>query len=128
MTERPIKFWTASDDAERVSARTQAEAIREWIEQHHPDTPLPETMTLYGLSPLVPPADDLAEGALDGLLEALNDEYGEPDGGYTASTDAMRAAARAFVRSVLAEYEVWMCDIVETVTVNPAEVLAEAGA
>lgn len=55
-----------------------------------------------------------AEGFLDGsiierALESLDDEFGDPDGGYSEPTPAMREAEAAFIRAVLAEYPVWSC-------------------
>jgi hypothetical protein len=52
-----------------------------------------------------------AGGVLMDLLENLDGDYGDPDGGdYPEASDAMKAAAEAFVTVVLREFVVWACE------------------
>ena len=54
-----------------------------------------------------PTPGTLAESALDDVLMALDEEYADHDGNPTEPTEGMKAAAKAFVDAVLAEYVVW---------------------
>lgn len=66
----------------------------------------------------------LAGRALESLLYEMdcNEELGDPEGEcHTARTDGMKAAARAFVDAVAAEYDVWACEAVVAVEVDIAE-------
>jgi len=60
---------------------------------------------------------------LDCILEKLDDDYGN----FYESTDRKPsgvAAAREFVRAVVNEYEVFVCEKVATIEVNVVEWLA----
>jgi hypothetical protein len=74
---------------------------------------LPDEITVYGYSHQVLNPQRIGEHALDELLEYLDDEYGDPDGGSEEPTDAMRAAAQAFAEAVVKDFVVWACDEVE---------------
>jgi len=52
----------------------------------------------------------IAERAIGGALENLDEEYSNPDGDYTDATEGMEAAALAFGRAVVAEYVSWTCE------------------
>jgi len=55
-------------------------------------------------------AEHLGEDALGRALEQLDEEYSDPDGDMTEPTDAMKAAALAFGKAVLADYKPWACE------------------
>ena len=55
-------------------------------------------------------AEGIAEDVLNKVLDDLDCEYGNPDEDYTTSTEAMREAAFAFARVVVAEYVPWACE------------------
>jgi len=70
----------------------------------------------------------LAAHALDDALERLGEEYGDPDGDANGPTDAMREAATTFARTVVAEYNVWLCEPTgEVVEVSRAEAMEMCG-
>ena len=52
---------------------------------------------------------NLAGRTLDGLLEWLDEGFGDPEEA-TDETPSMRAKALEFVRSVVDEYHVWGCE------------------
>lgn len=47
---------------------------------------------------------------LERMLEDLDEDYGNPDGHYPEPTDDMQEAEQAFIKAVLADYEVWRCE------------------
>ena len=55
-------------------------------------------------------AKKLGENALEIALEYLDEEYGDPEGDYSASTPAMKAAAQKLGQVIVAEYQSWMCE------------------
>ena len=62
-----------------------------------------------------------ADAILENLLERLDEEHGDPDLHQgNRATPRMTAAARAFLREVAAEYQLWICDPTgEHETVHP---------
>jgi hypothetical protein len=117
-----VDFWDCDAGCERLSWTTITEAVEAWADDQHP-TPLPETVTVYGFARLEAGpdyADGVARRALETVMEALDEDFGDPDEA-TEPTDAMRAAARQFVDAVISEYAVWRCDEVTSVTVRVAD-------
>jgi hypothetical protein len=56
---------------------------------------------------------------LEHVLELLDEEYGDPEGGYTKPTEKMKEAEESFLEAVLSEYKAWTCEpIGEPVKVN----------
>jgi len=55
-------------------------------------------------------AKTIANTAIEDALEMLDEEYCDPDGDNTESTDAMESAALAFGRAVVADYVSWTCE------------------
>ena len=65
---------------------------------------------------------NLAEQALEELIERLDEEYGNPEEA-TEFDDVARAVAREFVDKIIANYEIWGCEesTKENLQVNTAE-------
>ena len=57
---------------------------------------------------------------LEIALEALDEEYGDPDE-WSKPTDAMRAAEKVFKRAILADYKPFMMDRVATEKIDVVE-------
>lgn len=55
-------------------------------------------------------ADSIAERALEDALGFLDEEYSDPDGDTTEPTKKMKAAANAFGKAVVEDYDVWACE------------------
>ena len=77
-----------------------------------------------------------ADGVINGLLESLDDDYGNPEADYTEPTDEMREIALNFVNEILKQYDVWACeengkkhqvDVVEWVNENCPHWITEGG-
>lgn len=95
----------AVGEKERLSAESIEEAVDEYLEEIHPDQP-PETVMVQGFNTM----KIRQISGLDEILERLDDEYADPDGGGTEITDVIRAAWTEFEKVLRAEYRVWMCD------------------
>lgn len=97
-------FYSCSDDTERLTDTDPNEAIEMFLDGI-PRAGWPETLQVYGWKRVpVVVSGFTCERALDRLLEDLDEEYGDPDGGSTDPTPAMVAAARVFADAVGAEY------------------------
>lgn len=125
--ERPIVYWSVGE-RERLAHETEEEAIRDFLEVFAlPEGKwadhLPTTVEVVGYARVAP---TLRDGeTLEHTLEYLDEEYGDPDGGWTEPTEAMRAAERAYHAAILADYECWACAPAEWHTVDLRQWLAE---
>jgi hypothetical protein len=117
---RPIVYW-AVGEYERLTHETETAALEDWLEQFAlpggkwADN-MPGTVEVIGYARMVPTLRDY--DSLNHLLEHLDGEFGDPEGGWTDPTEAMLAAERVFHSIVLAEYEPWMCEPVYHKTIN----------
>lgn len=105
--ERVCTCW-GINEPERMTAKTPSEAISEYLEQIVGDD-LPKTIHLSGYVPMkvsIPGYCDVLENVLD----ALHEEYGDPDVHVFTPTPAMRAAEEQFIKVILAEYQPYMCE------------------
>jgi hypothetical protein len=75
-------------------------------------------------------AASIAEHAIERALDNLDEEYGDPDGDPTEPTEAMKAAALAFGRAVVADYVPFMCEetgeVIEVTREAAMEMMGEA--
>jgi hypothetical protein len=127
--KREPKYWTCDRGTERLYHTTIHDAVVDWWDQLDPDDPrggtMPETVTVYGFAPMEVDQARWSNYALDTVLEAMEEEYGDPDGiSVNDPTAAMREAACTFLRSILAEYRVWGCEEVCQEVVDPKEHVA----
>ena len=114
---RTIKYWD-SEGEERLTHTDRDEAIECVLD----DTgSLPEKIEICGFARMkLPGVESLATDVLGRLLEGLDEDYGDPDGGYASGTDEMKEAAIKFTSTVLDEYVSWACEIVKRETVDVA--------
>ena len=125
--EKDVVFWSCDDGEEQLSCEDPDEAIEEFCDGwlNPTMTPeqvlevLPEEVTIYGFARMKPFL--LENESLDHLLEVLDEEYGDPDGGSTEPTKAMIEAEKKFHDVVISEYESWACKQVCERTVNTKE-------
>ena len=111
---RTIDYWD-SEGEERLTHTDIDEALQYILDGIDP---LPEKIEICGYAHIVPNIESLATHALNSLLEGLDEDYGDPDGGYTEASIAMKEAAKEFLTAVLDEYDVWACDLVKRETVD----------
>jgi hypothetical protein len=71
---------------------------------------IPKEITLFYYHPRSVDPSNIS--VLDHVLEYLDEEYGDPDGGYTDPTPAMKDAERRFSEAIAKEYEPWACEVV----------------
>lgn len=118
--DKTIIFWD-TDDVEYLTHTEQDDAIESLLDGVGDIDKLPETLEIYGYARQLPKVNTWAVNILDRFLENLDEEYGNPDGNYTESTDSMKEAAEKFVTTVLDDYVSWVCDIVAHKTINVKE-------
>ena len=61
---------------------------------------------------------DATSNILEPLLELLDDEYGDPDGGYSKPTTGMVEVAEYLAHVVETEYTAWACESIGIVEVD----------
>lgn len=107
-----ICFWDA-EDSETLRHETLDGAVNAVLDGVQN---FPATLVVHGYRRMKPEIS--YPRALEDLLEQLDEEYGNPDGGDTQPTPAMLAAEKAFYEAVLAEYKPWACEQVASVTID----------
>lgn len=122
MSERTSVYWDCSEDNERLTHETIEDALDAYGDSIHP-APTPESVEVFGFARMEIDLDFWSNDVLTRFIESVDEEYGDPDDGYSEPTEAMKTAAKAFVRAVVADYKsrVWACEIVETRTVTRAD-------
>jgi len=107
-TDAKTRFW--GGDGDEVLIYTDPhEYIENLLDSYHPESLYSTgTITAYEYKPMTVTASDCG-APLEYILEMLDEEYGSPDKGFTA-TDAMIQAEKAFINAVLAEYRPWACE------------------
>ncbi len=115
------EYWAFGEE-DHFSATEPEEAIGHYLEACDP---LPETIEIHGYSKVIATTEGCHP--LEHLLECMDEEYGDPDGGAPDETDAMRAAEKAFLAVVEAEYMPWACDRVSSETINVKEWVEKHG-
>ena len=104
MDRKPC-FWGQADE-ERLSYTDEHECIEGILDDI--DDPLPEKITICGFARME--VATLCLNPLENCLETLDEEYGDPDGEYSESTEAMKEAERVFLAAIKKEYTTWMCE------------------
>lgn len=104
----PSTFWAIEDSEECHEDSKIDDAICTYLDGLDFDEDLPAKITLTGMRQMVPKVEAFTHpytGPLGQLIEAWDEEYGDPDGDDPKRTDAMLAAEREFVAKVLAELQ-----------------------
>lgn len=122
-----IVFWSVGEE-ERLSHYTEDDAIEDFLSMFAlpggawaDNTPTSLELVGYARMEM-----SLHPGStVDRTLELLDDEYGDPDGGYSRPTEAMLEAEKAYHAAIVKEYEPWMCEPVVRKTVDVAKWIEE---
>jgi len=131
---RKIEFWGEVDDKYLTHTEMNC-AIEDILDGMEVDIltashlaknikDMPETIKVYGFARqrLSDASKEfIAKDCLERLLEGLDDEYAEPDAGYSDPTDGMIKASKEFVSAVLKEYVIWACEPVKHEIINVRE-------
>jgi hypothetical protein len=112
--DREIVFWSASDTG-HLTETDMDDSIQYHLEQFELGH-WPETVDVRGYARMRVGAH--ACNPLEHVLEHLDEEYGDPDGGWADPTDAMKQAEAEFLAVIEREYTPWACEQVATKTVN----------
>jgi len=109
MSAENPKYW-GSDGDEILTCLSIVDYVEQFIDGWDSSSPPPETIDIVGYDTKIVDDDSLPDWFLESFLEHLDDEYGGEEG--TDPTETMKAAAKEFVDKIVAEYQVWQCDIV----------------
>ena len=119
MTDEII-FYSAEPDPERLVATTVADAVEEAVDlwarpPKHGDT---IDVTSYRRMKL-PSRESIADTVIDGVIDWLDEEHGDPEGVQDSIEEAksLREDALCFADAVRQKYKSWACEPVETETV-----------
>lgn len=103
-------YW-GEPDQERYEAESADEAIADIIDGYdYTESYLPEggEIELVAMTPV--PFFIGGRSIIETVLEGLDEEYGDPDGGKSEPTGAMLEAAQALADVVRQEYKPWLCE------------------
>lgn len=100
----------------KIREKVRTRGYGDWLDE------LPECLTIRFYAPMEPNVDDFADRVLTHLLEAVDEQYGDPDGNEeNEPTDDMEAAAKVFVKAVLKECHIWACEEIGSDNIDPLE-------
>lgn len=118
---KEIAFFTCDAAEDHLIYTEPDEAIKTFLDGFiETNTPgiagLPKTITLYGFEPMkVRPS---GYSPLIYLLDDLDAEYGNPEGGSTVAAEKMKVAEKDFIAAVVAEYHPWAHELTRECTVD----------
>lgn len=102
-----VAFWDCTEDAERLHHESDEAAVDAFLDDMEKGE-RPTSVTVYGWKKMPVEVDGLR--VLEGVLETLDEEHGDPDGDAAVPNEAMEAAARAFAEVVEREFQSWSCE------------------
>lgn len=112
-------LWSYDKHAERVSPLNTAWDIY-FQDCEDNDVEPSEVVTMYAFKQKPVNEQWLANCALDALIERFDDEYGDPED-ETTITQAMKDAALAFARAVVADCDAWQVEDAGSVELKVSE-------
>ena len=121
-----VRFW-GGEEQERLSCEDLDEAIGEILEECDP---APDEVVVVGFARLVVTPADLPRpsSVVEYVLDDLDSEYGDPNGGGQYPTEPMLSAARTLLAVIAGEYRPWACEEVIRVRVDVPGWVARAEA
>lgn len=118
-----IEFWSA--DGSNSLYETIDECIQNYLESIDPKSH-PKEVTVVGYERTKISQTFLEASVLEFTLDALDEEFGDPNGEHSDPTSKMKEAEMTFIKVILADYFPWTCERSnEFVTVNTQEWLAK---
>jgi hypothetical protein len=119
-TKREIEFWS-HEDFEYTGKEDLDEAIEAILDEVKTD---PEEIEVCGYARIKPDLSVInTEDILGRVLDYLDANYG--DGDDTSPSTEMIALTEKYVKNIASEYVSYICDVVETRTINVAQWRAE---
>ena len=129
--EHRHEYWAPKGaEWERLPASIE-DATKKYIEGFFDAADIPaevEMMPYHNARVGLAIVELLVEDELEYILERLDEEHGDPDGGGTKPTPRMRVAASALADTIKADYKVFWSERCCDQTVTVPLVTAEAGA
>jgi hypothetical protein len=122
MNNKEIVYWSCDSEDENLSHTEIEEAILEELNKY-PKTDLPKYIEVYGFKRKNLSNDirnSLARMVAESVNERLDEIYGGPDY-YADVTKPMLVLSEKFVNDFFKLYDVWACEVVETITINVKE-------
>ena len=119
-------LWGEWDD-EVLTCRDAESAIESYLDMAFPEEfESIGDVTVFEYRPVTIQTSDCGS-PLEGVLEYLDEQYGDPDGTPAyAGTQEMRDAEKAFLETVIKHYKPWACEQTgKSVTVNALEWVRE---
>lgn len=119
-------FWSCDEDEVELSHECMGDAIGEYLDNIDcPVVDLPKTTTVYGFRRVCVRDRIRALSIIDGILEPIECDHGDPYSDRNPVTDTMRQAEKVFLDVLSSEYESWACVMVKTETFNTQEWIEE---
>jgi len=118
---REIIYWDVGNN-DILYHESLGEAVGAWLDDI-PIKEFPEFITVKGYARMK--IDTRGMSSLEPILEDLDEEFGDPDGGCTTETDTMKEAERVFHEVILKEYVPWMCEQIAHVKIDVMEWVKE---
>lgn len=119
---REIIFWDCNPDQEELRHETIDDAIESYLEDYY-DEQYPEIIMCYGFARALVSCENIQ--ILEYLLEHLDEQYNNPDNGFTEPTETMKQAEETFKSAVASEYRPWACDQITAVKINVQQWISE---
>lgn len=110
MSKEQPTYWGFNGD-DRLTCTTIDELVEKFYDEYEGNA-LPEEIEIVGFNRMIINDNNniYSKNVINGLLESLDEEYGNPDDDYTSPTPSMTEAAKEFVSKILVEYEPWACE------------------
>lgn len=112
---KEVVYWDC-EDSEQLRHETVDEAIEAFIDGFDDPAMVPQTIEVKGYRRV--PVEAYGINILDDVLEALDEEYGDPDGDSTEPTPAMKKAEAAFLDTICSEYTPCLCEPCDSVLIQ----------
>lgn len=110
-------YW-GPEGEEHYTAQDPDEAIHDILDGYEPPEFAAE-VEIIGVKPIPLTAEKIGwDWFLEHILETLDEDYADPDGGMTEPTVNMVAKAKELAEAIAKEYPVWTCKEVVRVTLE----------
>ena len=123
MKDSGIAYYSAEKDPVYLTHEDVSEAIEEAVDQWDRAPTMDDTIQVTSYRRMeLPSRERIAELVLDGVIERLDEDYGDPEGLMETIDEAkLRPAALAFADVILKNYKPWTCEPVKTWTERVAD-------
>jgi hypothetical protein len=122
MRKKEDIFW-GSGDEETLAHTEMHDALEQILDGLVSPLPRKVSVSKYRRET---PAQHIDLGTvIEGIIESLDERYGDIDGEPTQITEKMKLAGHKFIETIRSEYVPWTCEICETVEVDVKQWIEE---